>query len=102
MNPEYKQKWIEALRSGKYKQCKETLFDGVGYCCLGVLCEIGGLTRNESIYSDEIGYKSEGELSISHLNRFGLHGSEQSHLIDMNDDCNKNFLEIADYIEANL
>jgi hypothetical protein len=36
-------KWVEALRSGKYKQGKHQLvFDG-SYCCLGVLCEISGL-----------------------------------------------------------
>lgn len=29
-------KWLEALESGEYKQCKTTLYDGVGYCCLGV------------------------------------------------------------------
>jgi hypothetical protein len=29
--------WIEALRSGKYKQTKKMLSDGIGYCCLGVL-----------------------------------------------------------------
>lgn len=29
-------KWVNALRSGEYKQGKEALFDGEGYCCLGV------------------------------------------------------------------
>lgn len=39
--------WIEALRSGKYKQTKNVLKtrlslnnEECGYCCLGVLCEI--------------------------------------------------------------
>lgn len=43
MNKEIKAKWIEALRSGKYKQTTEgVLYDGNAYCCLGVLCaEIG-------------------------------------------------------------
>lgn len=45
MNPEIKEKWIAALRSGDYKQGKSYLakkgVDGViRYCCLGVLCEI--------------------------------------------------------------
>jgi hypothetical protein len=43
MSPELKAKWLEALRSGKYKQ-------GTGYlrtfadefCCLGVLADING------------------------------------------------------------
>lgn len=35
-----KTKWIEALRSGKYRQTREILKDGKGYCCLGVLCDV--------------------------------------------------------------
>lgn len=36
--------WLEALRSGKYKQAKNTLksADG-GFCCLGVLCDAKGV-----------------------------------------------------------
>ena len=41
--------WIEALRSGKYKQAKGMLQNARGYCCLGVACEILGsnLSRSE-------------------------------------------------------
>lgn len=34
------QKWVKALRSGKYKQTKEFLHDQNGFCCLGVACEV--------------------------------------------------------------
>lgn len=40
------QKWVEALRSGKYKQTKRVLTSTnakgkvVGHCCLGVLCTL--------------------------------------------------------------
>ncbi len=45
MKAEVKEKWLKALRSGEYKQAKYGLKskfeDGsVGYCCLGVLCDI--------------------------------------------------------------
>ena len=40
MNPEVKQKWIDALRSGKYEQGSEKLRSVSGYCCLGVLCDL--------------------------------------------------------------
>jgi hypothetical protein len=40
MNPEVKQKWIDALRSGDYEQGSEKLRGVNGYCCLGVLCDI--------------------------------------------------------------
>jgi len=33
-------KWVEELRSGKYKQGSEYLCKDNHYCCLGVLCEI--------------------------------------------------------------
>ena len=32
--------WVEALRSGKYRQTTQCLHDRDGYCCLGVLCEV--------------------------------------------------------------
>jgi len=38
MKKEYAEKWVNALRSGEYGQCKGKLSDGNGsYCCLGVL-----------------------------------------------------------------
>lgn len=37
MNKQIKTNWVAALRSGKYKQIKESLCDGTGSCCLGVL-----------------------------------------------------------------
>lgn len=45
MNPEIKQKWLDALRSGEYEQAKGALRkqDDEGndlFCCLGVLCDI--------------------------------------------------------------
>ncbi len=42
MNRKWKKKWIEALKSGEYKQCQEKLRakSGRRYCCLGVLADI--------------------------------------------------------------
>ncbi len=47
MNAEVKKKWLEYLRSGKYKQIKSRLSDSEGYCCLGVLCEAYKDTHKE-------------------------------------------------------
>lgn len=30
------EKWLQALESGDYDQCRGMLYDGTGYCCLGV------------------------------------------------------------------
>lgn len=40
-----KPKWVAALKSGEYEQgegllCSRSPFDGVTWCCLGVLCDI--------------------------------------------------------------
>lgn len=42
MKPEIKQRWIEALRSGKYEQDRGVLrsVQTDGFCCLGVLCDL--------------------------------------------------------------
>ena len=40
MNSQVKEKWIDALRSGKYEQGSEKLRSVTGYCCLGVLCDL--------------------------------------------------------------
>lgn len=37
--------WVEALRSGKYRQGKSSLRDGDKFCCLGVACDISELGK---------------------------------------------------------
>ena len=44
MKRDVAEKWIEALESGKYQQTTGRLYDGKGYCCLGVLCDVLGCT----------------------------------------------------------
>lgn len=44
MKKEIADKWVEALRSGRYKQCKSWLRDNDGFCCLGVLCDISKMS----------------------------------------------------------
>jgi hypothetical protein len=58
-NKEFCTKWVEALRSGNFKQGKRCLHmsddDGDKYCCLGVACEVRGfkaaLEENWGSYS---------------------------------------------------
>jgi hypothetical protein len=46
--------WVDALRSGKYGQCRDQLIDGNEYCCLGVLADIAGYNwRNWSEMNDQ-------------------------------------------------
>lgn len=40
MDAKIKQLWIDALRSGDYKQTRGALHKEDGFCCLGVLCDL--------------------------------------------------------------
>jgi hypothetical protein len=40
VNQEIKDKWVDALKSGQYNQCRRRLRIGNTFCCLGVLCDI--------------------------------------------------------------
>lgn len=65
---ELHKKWIEALRSGKYKQgtgqyCTKSRFgDEHRYCCLGVLAEIAGVEKKcvDGVYLWENGVDENG------------------------------------------
>lgn len=40
MKKQIKLLWLEALRSGRYKQTSKALRIGNSFCCLGVLCDL--------------------------------------------------------------
>jgi hypothetical protein len=44
LDPAIKSDWIKALRSNSYKQDIGQLRSVCGFCCLGVLCDVGGAT----------------------------------------------------------
>ena len=47
MDQTIKQAWVQALRSGEYRQTKTVLHDGAGFCCLGVLCDLYLTAHND-------------------------------------------------------
>jgi hypothetical protein len=101
MDPEIKARWVEALRSGAFKQATGTLRskDGYSHCCLGVLCEVADLPiagDGGSVSGDEDG---GGYGPINELVG-GIFVAQ--YLYGLNDADGKTFPEIADYIEANL
>jgi hypothetical protein len=101
MKPEFKAKWLADLRSGNYKQTKSVLYDGAGYCCLGVLCASVGALFEDNTEDEFIGepqyvpfltsintYLSDTEgqtLDDCGLTFFGLTNDEQDTLTKMND-----------------
>jgi hypothetical protein len=112
---EFKRKWIDALRSGEYKQGFGTLCETINgksfYCCLGVAGVVAGLNPSDMHNKAEFGgakfvyglMPPPGfpEVLISDLNK-----TLTSRLINMNDGNaelkSHSFSEIADYIEQNL
>lgn len=105
MNPEWKEKWIKALRSGEYEQGVNRLKRDGKFCCLGVLCDISGMAEwegnaymgNESILpyelAEKMGITPWGDLA------FGLtFGLTLTHL----NDSGRSFGDIADIIEKEL
>jgi hypothetical protein len=101
VNKEYKEKWVEALRSGKYKQGKGCLKKGDEYCCLGVLCDIVdpeylGVNGHRSHLPYHILDKTGMETPDGRLN-YNVHTFIS--LIGLNDGAEYTFDQIADVIE---
>jgi hypothetical protein len=99
MDAQIKAKWVAALRSGEFEQGRGALSSEHSYgayrlrkanalCCIGVGCLVAFNSANES-----------GTEEAS--KRLGLTDAQETALVGMND-ADKSFLEIADYIEANL
>ncbi len=88
LQPEIKEAWCQALRSGRYRQGGGQLHCSNGtHCCLGVLDKEQGRLADSS----------EAYLSEELIPMF-----VQNRLVDLNDDEGKSFGEIADWIEENL
>lgn len=101
--------WIKELRSGKHKQTREVLGNARdGYCCLGVACS--RVTKNLGQHRKEKGSDPQ-TLNDKTVALFGLNdeigqftrsveGVES--LVELNDELEWSFAEIADFIERNL
>lgn len=97
MKKRIKQKWTQALRSGKYIQGKGKLHDKATkrYCCLGVLRAVAFPRSRHS------GSETGELLPRRHLVAVGLTLQEEGELVDMND-SGVSFLNIAHWIDVNL
>jgi hypothetical protein len=105
MDEDVKNKWVAALRSGEYKQCRGVLKTEKGHCCLGVLCEVldhrAILHDGRYIYGGEKyilpnSIREEAGMKTSH----GSWAGNYKCLAELNDE-GEPFGEIADIIEAN-
>lgn len=100
MNKQLRDKWIKALRSGKYKQTTGVLKSGDHYCCLGVLCKVAGKRINaEEMNLDNrpVLRKLRDALELGEEKDMNV----QCVLTGMNDD-GKSFKTIANWIARNV
>lgn len=72
MKKEDKKRWVAALRSGKYSQCTGRLHNPRtdSYCCLGIACEIFGVTDRNYINVWKDGW--QGRLPLDLCKRFDM------------------------------
>lgn len=131
LTPEVKVQWVGALRSGEYDQTRNVLAifqDGekTKCCCLGVLCLIQNVPNQPSlVVGGARAFNFPGgftESTMPQLEWFSmmlrsswdeemtapdkvddtLGNSIMAKLVNMNDQENKSFSEIADWIIQNL
>lgn len=91
LTQEEKEVWLEALRSGNYKQGHKRLRRDTKYCCLGVLNEVCSL-----------GFSATYPALQSGRDYFCLPEKVQQGLYVKNDYLKQTFAEIADFIETEI
>lgn len=120
MDKAVKEKWLKALRSGEYKQCKYQLRSrDNGFCCLGVLCNLHAQAHPEIAEKQESIHNYMGEATLPHkevLKWAGIpvgyggnsvdvivtYKHETVSLAQLNDDYGLSFKQIANVIERCL
>lgn len=95
------QRWIAALRSGKYRQGKYVLKQinsgGASFCCLGVLCDLAAKDGGEPWAGEYYGVNRN--FPPNRITTFMTPKEDKfGKLAEMND-TGKSFAQIADYIE---
>ena len=124
MNKQVKERWIKALRSGKYKQGQHLLvsndLDKKYYCCLGVLCQLYATEKKKGISKIKLGVATSRSGDRLPAKQFlpnivrkwaGLNASDPivyydgnsvNRITHLNDGYQLDFNQLADIIEEQL
>jgi len=99
-----REKWIEALESGEYKQAQNTLRKDDKFCCLGVACDINGIGHweNGSYFVGKLEYHATLPYQVKDwlgLRTPAGHGKEFS--LSYYNDNGSTFQEIAEMLRKN-
>ena len=98
-----KTSWVQALRSGEYKQGKFFLFtqttvDGEKFCCLGVLCLIAGADKESlrlNCHPHSVGMFDSETFDVFYKGKYVT-------LPELNDGYKLTFNQIADIVEEQV
>ncbi len=114
---DFKKRWLEALRSGKYRKGRKRLYTPKGYndekemdddeyCCLGVAAVICGV-RKEGLFDDDVPqlfiHEFFGSAGIVPPVLCG--GTKENYIVDRLVDLNDNnagWEPVIDFIEKTL
>jgi hypothetical protein len=112
MRSDLKKRWVEALRSGEYRQVRGNLRSDCGYCAIGVLCDLYAKDKRKEWQYDDglwfiIGYNMTlpddvttwAELTNSDIRCIGLNDDS---VIELNDTWGFSFDKIASCIEESI
>lgn len=116
LDPEFKSKWIAALRSGEYEQGTGRMYSNGELCCLavaGVVCGIDPLDFVDTtiVWADPINNfeKYNKVLALARAKGYpemlivkGYDDEQVPKVLASMNDSGSTFFEIANYIEANL
>ena len=109
MDPEFKERWIDALESGEYEQGKGKLCRDGKFCCLGVAADVAEIPfETEAMGPNALPTRvyvfGPGGRHLSGIptNWKGISPAAQKRLWRMNDSRGKTFAEIAQWIRENL
>jgi hypothetical protein len=101
ITPEAKELWLPQLEGGTLPQATHALYDGYGYCCLGVFARAKGASFFEADDDDEaasitgkteficdlagVDLNNNETLDLGFAEQFGLTSNVQAFLSTMND-----------------
>lgn len=101
------QKWVDALRSGKYKQGRYSLNKNGKFCCLGVACEVAAangvplkVTKNKkfTLYNAQRAFLPDAVIVWLGFNK-EKSGEFEGALMEENDTHRQTFEQIVKIIE---
>lgn len=97
-------KWIDALRSGEYRQERRWLQTSGGYCCIGVACKIFISDSKQRLRGTHLhGNMAEEQPNCPRWLRsanYEFYSRTGETLTTLNDQKGFSFAEIADLLQA--